>query len=64
VLAASGLIAGEALTGLLIAALAAAEIVPKSKPALVAGVPGEALTLLVTAAVCGFLLLSRRRAGG
>ena len=62
VLAASGLIAGEALTGLLIAALAAAEIVPKSKPALVAGVPGEALTLLVTAAVCGFLLLSRRRA--
>ncbi len=56
VLAASGLVAGEGLAGVLVAALVALRIAPKGRPPLVAGFPGEALTLLAILAVCAFLV--------
>ncbi|MCM3875124.1 MAG: oligopeptide transporter, OPT family [Thermoanaerobaculia bacterium] len=62
VLAASGLVAGEGLAGVLVAALVALRIAPKGRPPLVAGIPGEALTLLVLLAVCAFLVRAGRRA--
>jgi putative OPT family oligopeptide transporter len=55
VLAASGFVAGEGLAGVLIALLAWREIIPKSKPALLGGVPGEAAVLVVTGFLCFFL---------
>jgi putative OPT family oligopeptide transporter len=57
VLAASGLVAGEGLAGVLIAALVALGVVGKSKPPLLGGVLGEAGALLLAAAIC--LLLYR-----
>ncbi|HEX7529124.1 MAG TPA: OPT/YSL family transporter, partial [Thermoanaerobaculia bacterium] len=62
VLAASGLVAGEGLAGVLVAALVAFRLAPKGRPPLVGGVPGEALTFLVLLAVCGFLVRAGRRA--
>ena len=61
VLAASGLVAGEGLAGVLVAALVAFGVAPKGRPPLVAGIPGEALTLLVLLAVCAFLVRAGRR---
>jgi putative OPT family oligopeptide transporter len=57
ILAASGFVAGEGIAGILIALLAWREVIPKSRPPLVGGVPGELLTLAVAAALC--LLLWR-----
>jgi hypothetical protein len=62
VLAASGLVAGDGLAGVLVAALVALRIAPKGRPPLVAGIPGEALTFLVLLAVCAFLVRAGRRA--
>jgi putative OPT family oligopeptide transporter len=60
VLAASGLVAGEGLAGVLVAALVGLGALPKSRDALLAGHLGEAGLLLLLAAVCLFL----RAAGG
>lgn len=65
ILAASGLVAGEGLAGVLVAALVGVGVVPKSRPSLLSGVPGDAAFLLVLAVICGFLLVAGRpgRAG-
>jgi len=52
ILAASGFVAGEGLAGVLIAGLAWQGVIPKSKPALLGGLPGEAAVLAVTALLC------------
>jgi putative OPT family oligopeptide transporter len=55
VLAASGLVAGEGLAGVAIAALVAGGIAPKSLPPRLAGVPGEAVALFAVMLVLVFL---------
>lgn len=55
ILAASGLVAGEGLAGVLIAALVALKWVPKSANPLLSGSFGEAAALLVVAIICFFL---------
>ena len=61
VLAASGLVAGEGLAGIAIAFLAWRGWIPKSREAVVAGLPGELLGLLVVAAIGALLLAAGRR---
>jgi len=63
VLAASGLVAGEGLAGVLIALLAWQEFIPKSKPSLLGGLPGELAVLAVTALLCLFLWRAGRGGG-
>ncbi len=60
ILAASGLVAGEGLAGVLVAALVGVGVVPKSRPTLLAGFPGDVALLLVLAAICAFLLVAGR----
>ena len=60
VLAASGLVAGEGLAGVLVAAFVALGVAPKGRPPFVAGLPGEALTTLGILAVCA-LCIARAR---
>jgi putative OPT family oligopeptide transporter len=60
VLAASGLVAGEGLAGILVALLAWRQIIPKTATPKVIGVPGEILTALATLALCAFLVLAAR----
>ncbi len=55
VLAASGLVAGEGLAGVAVAALVATGIVPGSLLPRIPGLLGDAVALLVVAAVCAFL---------
>ena len=55
VLAASGLVAGEGLAGILVAALVGTGKLAKSKDPMLGGGWGEAATLLCIAAVCFFL---------
>jgi putative OPT family oligopeptide transporter len=55
VLAASGLVAGEGLAGVLVALLVAEGWAPKSRPPIVGGAPGEGLALLGVLLVCAFL---------
>jgi putative OPT family oligopeptide transporter len=55
VLAASGLVAGEGLAGVAVAALVAGGLVPKDLEPRVGGLAGEAVALVVAAAVCIFL---------
>jgi putative OPT family oligopeptide transporter len=62
VLAASGLVAGEGLAGVLVAGLVGLGAIPKSKPTLLHGVPGEIATLVAIAAVCAFLYAAGRSA--
>jgi len=61
VLAASGLVAGEALTGILLAALVSLGVVEKSRATLVTGLPGELCACALVLCVCGFLYSSRRK---
>lgn len=62
VLAASGLVAGQALTGVLVAGLVGAGALPKERdPVFGAGV-GTWLAILVVLAVCTFLYASRKKA--
>ncbi|MCZ8131210.1 MAG: oligopeptide transporter, OPT family [Steroidobacteraceae bacterium] len=61
ILAASGLVAGEGLAGVVIAALVAGGIGPKALEPRMGGLAGEVLGLVVVLAVCAFLL---RSAGG
>ncbi len=60
VLAASGLVAGEGLTGVLIAGLVAFGLAPKALEPRLAGLPGEAAALVVALAVCAFLYSGAR----
>jgi uncharacterized oligopeptide transporter (OPT) family protein len=55
VLAASGLVAGEGLAGVLVAALVAAGVAPKSLPPRLPGGWGEAAALLLLVAIAFFL---------
>jgi putative OPT family oligopeptide transporter len=61
VLAASGLVAGEGLAGIAIAFLAWRGWIEKSREAVVTGLPGELLGLLVVAGVGALLLAAGRQ---
>jgi putative OPT family oligopeptide transporter len=60
ILAASGLVAGEGLAGILVAALVVTGLAPKSMAPRLAGLPGELCTLALVLAVCGFIYLAGR----
>ncbi len=60
ILAASGLVAGEALAGVVLAALVAKGWIPKEGQLLVAGLPGELCACALVLGVCVFLYVSRR----
>jgi hypothetical protein len=65
ILAASGLVAGEGLAGVLIAALVAGQLATRSMPPRLPGVAGRLGTLALLLAVCAFLhLAGRRRSAG
>jgi putative OPT family oligopeptide transporter len=55
ILAASGLVAGEGLAGVLVAGLVAVGLAPRAMDPRLAGAAGEAAALAVAAAVCLFL---------
>jgi len=61
ILAASGLVAGEALAGVLIAGLVALGVAPRSRPPLLAGPVGAVLVVSVVALLCLFLIRAGRR---
>jgi putative OPT family oligopeptide transporter len=60
VLAASGLVAGEGLAGVVVAALVAAGLAPKELGPRLGGLAGEAAALAIAAAICLFLLRGGR----
>ena len=64
ILAASGLVAGEGLAGVLVAGLVAADIAPKAMEPRLGGVAGEALALAVVLAFCAFLYRGGRSRAG
>jgi putative OPT family oligopeptide transporter len=64
VLAASGLVAGEALAGVLIAGLVAIGAAPRSRPPLLAGPVGAVAVLVAVALLCLFLYRAGHRARG
>jgi putative OPT family oligopeptide transporter len=55
ILAASGLVAGEGLAGILVAGLVAANIAPKKMEPLLHGLPGELAGVVAVLALCYFL---------
>jgi putative OPT family oligopeptide transporter len=64
VLAASGLIAGEGLAGVLVAGLVAANAAPKSMDPHLSGVAGELAVLATVALLCAFLYRAGRGRAG
>jgi len=62
VLAASGLVAGEGLVGVVVAALVALGAASKGRPPLAGGLAGEAVTFALLLLVCAFLVRAGRRA--
>lgn len=62
ILAASGLVAGEGLAGVLVAALVAFGVAPRSLPPRISGVVGEAITVVVLLALATLLLRAARPA--
>jgi putative OPT family oligopeptide transporter len=60
VLAASGLVAGEGLAGVAVAALVATGVAPKAMEPRLGGLTGELVALAVALAVCAFLLRGGR----
>jgi putative OPT family oligopeptide transporter len=62
ILAASGLVAGEGLAGVLVAGLVAAGRAPKSMEPIVRGLPGELAAASAILLVCAFLYASGRNA--
>jgi putative OPT family oligopeptide transporter len=60
VLAASGVVAGEGLAGVLVAGLVAAGRVAKSVPPRIAAEAGEVVAVVLVAAACGFLYVAGR----
>jgi hypothetical protein len=63
VLAASGLVAGEGLAGVLVAGLVAGGVVPKPLTTRLAGEAGELAALAAAALVCVFLFRGGRGSG-
>jgi putative OPT family oligopeptide transporter len=61
VLAASGLVAGEGLAGVLVAGLVAGGVVPKTKPVLIAGATGEMAAVAMILLICVFLYRAGRK---
>jgi hypothetical protein len=61
VLAASGLVAGEGLAGVLVAGLVAVGWMPKSKPTILSGAVGEIAVLATVGLVCLFLARAAQR---
>jgi putative OPT family oligopeptide transporter len=61
ILAASGLVAGEALSGVLIAGLVALRVAPRSQAPLLAGPVGAVVVLAAVALLCFFLYRAGRR---
>jgi putative OPT family oligopeptide transporter len=61
ILAASGLVAGEALSGVLIAGLVAVGAAPRSREPWLAGTAGEVAVLVAVALLCFFLYRAGRR---
>jgi putative OPT family oligopeptide transporter len=61
VLAASGIVAGEGLAGVLVAGLVATGWLEKSKPAMLGGAPGAIAALAAIALVCWFLVRAAKR---
>jgi putative OPT family oligopeptide transporter len=61
ILAASGLVAGEGLAGVLVAALVAGQIAPRSMAPRLPGPAGELGALLLVAAICAFLYRAGRK---
>jgi putative OPT family oligopeptide transporter len=62
VLAASGLVAGEGLAGVLVAALVAAQVVPRSMTPRLSGLAGDITVVAMLLAVCAFLYRAGRSA--
>jgi putative OPT family oligopeptide transporter len=62
VLAASGLVAGEGLAGVAVAALVASGVVPRPLTTRLAGVAGELAALVAALVVCAFLFRGGREA--
>jgi len=60
ILAASGLVAGEGLTGVLVAALVAFGVAPRSLPPRIPGVAGMAVTIVVLMVIAALLLRAAR----
>jgi putative OPT family oligopeptide transporter len=63
ILAASGLVAGEGLAGVLVAALVATGLAPKSMDPRLGGLPGELVALALAGAFCYFLYRAGRSVG-
>jgi putative OPT family oligopeptide transporter len=63
ILAASGLVAGEGLAGVLVAGLVAAKIAPKSMDPRIPGVSGELLAAAIIVLIGAFLYWSARNRG-
>jgi len=61
ILAASGLVAGEGLAGVAIAALVAAGIAPKTIDPRLGGLAGELGALIIALGICYFLLRGGRQ---
>jgi putative OPT family oligopeptide transporter len=61
ILAASGLVAGEGLAGVLVAALVAAGVAPRNMLPRIGGHPGELAALALFAVVCIFLFRAKSR---
>ena len=61
ILAASGLVAGEGLAGIVIAALVASGAAAKAAPPRVGGLPGELLASAAVVALLAFLIVAGRR---
>jgi putative OPT family oligopeptide transporter len=64
ILAASGLVAGEGLAGVLVAALVAAKIAPKSMEPRLPGLAGELVAVAFVLAVCAFMFRAARSRNG
>ncbi|HXW07132.1 MAG TPA: oligopeptide transporter, OPT family [Vicinamibacterales bacterium] len=62
ILAASGLVAGEGLAGVLVAALVALQAVPRSMTPRLSGPPGDLAVIAMLAVVCVFLYRAARSA--
>jgi putative OPT family oligopeptide transporter len=60
ILAASGLVAGEGLAGVLVAGLVAAQVVPRTMTPQLTGVTGDIGVLVMLVAVCAFLYRAAR----
>ena len=60
ILAASGLVAGEGLAGVLVAGLVAAQVVPRSLTPRLSGAPGDIAVIAMLVVVCLFLYRAAR----